>query len=203
MSLPKVFQTEVHTIPSSVPYLVPNSPTPDHLRIDPPPGGLSVGLVWATNPDNKSMYKSKSMPVSVLMPTLLSLLNLDLVHLHSLQFGDDASQLEPWLSHDSITVWKDRLKDFSDTAYVIHELDLVITVDTAVAHLAGALNKPTWLLLPDNADFRWLKDITDSPWYPSMRLFRQPSRGDWVGVASDLSDALAELTLLEFTSIPC
>jgi len=196
MSLPMVFGTEVDTVPSAVPFLHPNHPCPEHLRFEKPPGGLSVGVVWASNPDNKAMYKNKSLPLAVLMPCLLQLIDLDLIHLHSLQFGDDAAQLAPWSSHEGITVWKDRLSDFSETAHVIQQLDLVISVDTAVAHLAGALNIPTWVLLPDNADFRWLRKITTCPWYPSMRLFRQPERGNWAGLVDEVQEAFAEMTLL-------
>ena len=83
----------------------------------------------------------------------------------------------------------------------MRQLDLVISVDTAVAHLAGALNRPTWLLLPRNADFRWLKDRSDSPWYPSMRLFRQRQHGDWSGIVEDLRNAFEDLTQLEFSSL--
>ena len=93
------------------------------------------------------------------------------------------------------------LKDFSDTAHIVQQLDLVISVDTAVAHLAGALNRPTWLLLPQNADFRWLKERSDSPWYPSMRLFRQRQHGDWSGVVNDIRTAFQDLTLLDFGSL--
>jgi len=127
------------------------------------------------------------------MPRLLDLINLDLIDLHSLQFGDDAGQLDPWISHERITHWPERLSDFSDTAHVIRQLDLVISVDTAVAHLAGALNRPTWLLLPQNADFRWLKDRSDCPWYPSMRLFRQASHGDWAGVVDQVKAAFDDV----------
>jgi ADP-heptose:LPS heptosyltransferase len=93
--------------------------------------------------------------------------------------------------------WKDRLANFAETAHVLRQLDLVITVDTAVAHLAGALNKPTWLLLPQNADFRWLRQRSDSPWYPSMRLFRQTAHGDWSSVAAQLDQAFDTLLLLD------
>ena len=96
--------------------------------------------------------------------------------------------------------WKDRLQDF-DTAEVIQQLDLVITVDTAVAHLAGALNKPTWVLLPQNADFRWLRRRPDSPWYPSMRLFRQHVHGDWKSVADQLDEAFDSMLLLDTKSL--
>jgi hypothetical protein len=147
------------------------------------------------------MYRHKSMPLELLMPRLLDLINLDLIDLHSLQFGDDAGQLDPWISHERITHWPERLSDFSDTAHVVRQLDLVISVDTAVAHLAGALNRPTWLLLPQNADFRWLKDRSDCPWYPSMRLFRQTNHGDWAGVVNQVKAAFDELFLLNIDAL--
>ena len=80
---------------------------------------------------------------------------------------------------------------------MLSQLDLVITVDTAVAHLAGALNKPTWVLLPQNADFRWLRQRSDSPWYPSMRLFRQQAHGDWQSVADQLDEAFDTMLMLD------
>ena len=197
MSLPLVFGTELHTIPAPVPYLSSSLPTPPHLTVPPPPGGLYVGFVWASNPDNKAMYKNKSMPADLLMPRLVQLADLDLITLHTLQFGPDAEQLAPWRGHTRIVEWQDQLGDYSDTAFVVRQLDLVITVDTAVAHLAGALNRPTWLMLPHNADFRWLRDRVDSPWYPSMRLFRQQAHGDWVSVAEQVLAALDVLFLLD------
>ena len=94
------------------------------------------------------------------------------------------------------------LDDFSDTAHVIRQLDLVITVDTAVAHLAAALNRPTWLLLPRNCDFRWLLDRSDSPWYPRcLRLFRQPDHGDWDSVIEELHTAIDDLFLLDIAAL--
>ena len=88
------------------------------------------------------MYKNKSISLDLLMPCLLPALDLNLIELHCLQFGDDNSQLNPWRGVEGIIDWKDRLQDFSDTAYVVRQLDLVICIDTAVAHLAGALNRP-------------------------------------------------------------
>ena len=84
---------------------------------------------------------------------------------------------------------------------MINQLDLVISVDTAVAHLAGALNKQTWLLLPHNADFRWLHQRDDSPWYPTMRLFRQKQRGDWQSVMSELQAAFNGLFILDLPAL--
>ena len=123
------------------------------------------------------------------MPLFERLIDLDLIELHSLQFGADAEQIAPWRHRQEIHEWNNRLNDFSDTAHLLSQLDLVITVDTAVAHLAGALNKPTWVLLPQNADFRWLRQRSDSPWYPSMRLFRQQAHGDWQSVVDQLDEA--------------
>jgi tetratricopeptide (TPR) repeat protein len=196
MSLPNLFNTELHTIPCSVPYLRTSSLPPEELKITPPPGGISVGLVWATNPDNKPMYRNKSLPLAILMPLVLRLIDLDLIELHSLQFGDDSEQLNPWINIEEIHDWKDRITNFSDTAHLVRQLDLIISVDTAVAHLAGALNKPTWLLLPQNSDFRWMRKRIDSPWYPSMRLFRQTNHGDWQSVVSQLDQAFDTMLLV-------
>ena len=94
------------------------------------------------------------------------------------------------------------LHDFSDTAFVLQQLDLVISVDTAVAHLSAALNKPTWILLPWDSDFRWLLSRNDSPWYPgTVRLFRQQTRSDWAGVMNDLFSALDDLFMLDLSRL--
>ncbi len=197
MSLPLLFGTEIHTVPANVPYLSTTQSTPKNLVIPPSPGGLSVGFVWASNPDNKAMYRNKSMPAELLMPSLVNLAKLDLITIHSLQFGEDADEIGEWRDMPFITEWKDELKDYADTAHVIRQLDLVISVDTAVAHLAGALNRPTWLLLNVNADFRWLRERSDSPWYPSLRLFRQTAHGDWNSVVDQVKDALDVMFLMD------
>ena len=135
------------------------------------------------------------------MPRLVQLMDLDLIDVHVLQVGSDREQLDPWKDHERLTDWGDRLPDFAATATVIQQLDLVISVDTAVAHLAGALHRPTWLLLPQNADFRWLRERADSPWYPSMRLFRQPGVKDWSGLVAELNDALDQLVMFDVASL--
>ena len=201
MSLPRLFGTELHTVPSICPYLTVPNPPREALRVINPPGGISVGVVWASNPDNKAMYRNKSLPLALLMPLFERLIDLDLIELHSLQFGADAEQLAPWRHREEIHEWNNRLTDFSDTAQLLRQLDLVITVDTAVAHLAGALNIPTWVLLPQNADFRWLRQRSDSPWYPSMRLFRQEAHGDWQSVADQLEEAFDTMLLLDTKAV--
>ena len=113
--------------------------------------------------------------------------------MHSLQVGSDASQLEPWLHDRGIIDHSNHLKDFYDTACVISQLDLVISVDTAVAHLAGALDVPVWVMLQHNADFRWMRGRSDSPWYRSMTLFRQRQLGDWVSVIEQIKSNLVRL----------
>ena len=202
MSLPHLFGSDLCTLPSVMPYLRPPGVTPAHLQVATPPGGLSVGLVWAANPRNKAMYRHKSMPLRLLMPRLLDLLEMDLIDLHSLQFGDDRAQLDPYRNHERITDWSEVIDDFAETAHVVRQLDLVITVDTAVAHLAAALNRPTWVLLHRNSDFRWLLDGSDSPWYPGcLRLFRQVDHGDWDSVIKAVHTAVDDLFLLDFAAV--
>ena len=197
MSLPRLFGTELHSVPSICPYLQASAPPRDDLCVVNPPGGISVGLVWASNPTNKAMYRNKSLPLALFMPLFERLIDLDLIEVHSLQVGPDQEQLAPWRHRQEIHEWSPYLKDFSDTAQLLSQLDLVITVDTAVAHLAGALNKPTWVLLHQNADFRWLRHRQDSPWYPSMRLFRQQAHGDWQSVLDQLDEAFDTMLLLD------
>ena len=201
LSLPHLFGTDLSTVPSVTPYLKPPSEPPQHLRLRKPPGGLSIGIVWATNPKNKAMYRNKSMPASKLLPSLVDLVRLDLIELHSLQVGADADQLHPWRDLDRVNDWSGVVTDFADTAHLIQQLDMVISVDTAVAHLAGALGKPTWLLLAHNADFRWMHGCSDTPWYPTMRLFRQPRRGDWAGLMEEVQEALNQMFLLNLPAL--
>ena len=201
LSLPRLLGTTLDTIPSVTPYLKAPSPPPAELVVPAPPGGIAVGLVWASNPGNKAMYTKKSLPLELLLPRLLPAITNDLIEIHSLQVGDDANDLLPYQDVDGVHNWNGRLDHFGDTAHVVSQLDLVISVDTAVAHLAGALDLPTWVLLPSNADFRWLRDRTDSPWYGSMRLFRQPKRHDWAGAIDEVVDALGLVLGLDLDAL--
>jgi ADP-heptose:LPS heptosyltransferase len=108
------------------------------------------------------------------------------VQFHSLQKGKPVGQLDSLPGGARVDNLDPILADFSSTAAVLSHIDLVIAVDTSVAHLAGAMGRPVWTLLPFRPDWRWLLDRTDSPWYPGMRLFRQSAHGDWAGVMRDV-----------------
>ena len=139
LSLPHLFGTSLNTVPAAMPCFLPPGPPPQSLLVPPPPGGLALGLVWASNPDNKLMYGRKSLPLPELLEPLLPALREDLLELHCLQVGQDADALEPYSALPNIVNWNGRLGDFADTAHVVRQLDLVISVDTAVAHLASSL----------------------------------------------------------------
>ena len=201
LSLPRLLRSDLDTIPSVTPYLTAPGPPPEALLVPPPPGGLAVGLVWASNPGNKGMYRLKSLPLNLLLPRLLPAVQENLIELHSLQVGDDSRELDPFRRIDGVMDWNGKLNNFSDTAHVVSQLDLVISVDTAVAHLAAALDLPTWVLLPSNADFRWLRERSDTPWYSSMRLFRQRNRNDWTSAIDAVMEALGEVLALDMTQL--
>ena len=185
MSLPYILGTTLDTIPATIPYLFPPADAPAIPNSDRP----KVGLVWAGSPTHLN-DRQRSIPLRLFQ----DLLDVP-IQLYSLQKGDAAQQLNR-LDNASIIDLSDRLQDFADTAAAIAQLDLVITVDTAVAHLAGALGKPVWVLLPFAPDWRWMLDRADSPWYPTMRLFRQSAAGDWHGVIGEvLRSLLAEFNL--------
>jgi len=194
MSLPLAFATNLDTIPAQVPYLtVPAEAARAAAGLNWPTEGLRVGLAWAGSPIH-TRDRIRSMPLHVLDP----LFSVEDVHFFSLQMGEPAAQLSR--SKSEIVDLGALTGDMADTAAQIAHLDLVITVDTAIAHLAGALAKPTWILLPSSADWRWLRDREDSPWYPTVRLYRQPKPGDWPAVVAAVRDALVETAALHSPS---
>jgi tetratricopeptide (TPR) repeat protein len=187
MSLPAAFGTAIESIPAQVPYLrVPAEAKQSAESLEWPVDGLRVGLVWSGNPLFPE-DRLRSIPLSGFEP----LLALNGVHFFSLQMGPAASQLAE-VGAPAIDL-QPAIGDMADTAALIEKLDLVITVDTAVAHLAGALGKPVWVLLPFAPDWRWLMEREDSPWYPTMRLFRQPKFGNWPSVLERVRGELAVL----------
>jgi Tfp pilus assembly protein PilF len=188
MSLPAILGTTLETVPRQIPYLrapAASATLPSWIASTLP--GLKVGLVWIGEVSNP--YTNLR---SVGLERLVPLLELPGVYWHSLQVGQAAEELAVSKHAGRIADWGRHFADFGDTARAISQLDLVISVDTCVAHLAGALGKPVWTLLPFDADWRWMHGRTDSPWYPTMRLFRQGKRGDWPGVVSQIKVALRE-----------
>ncbi len=201
LSLPRLLKSDLSTIPAVTPYLKASTPPPERLLLPETPGGIAIGITWASNPGNKAMYRNKSMALAPLLNSLLPALENDLCSIHSLQVGKDAEELNPYRHHKGIQDWSEQLRNFSDTAHLINQLDLLISVDTGVAHLAGALAIPTWILLPCNADFRWLTDRNDSPWYDMVRLFRQTSHGCWLSCIDEVVDTLGSVMGLDLKEL--
>jgi hypothetical protein len=164
-------------IPCKVPYL---SGVPRALE----GSGLKVGLVWSGSATHIN-DRNRSIPLQLLAPLARSG-----VQFHSLQVGEAAAEAQRAPADLRLIDMSEAIRDFADTAGIIAALDLVISVDTAVAHLAGAMGKLVWLLLPFPSDWRWMLDREDSPWYPTMRLFRQQRTGDWGQVIRRVSAAL-------------
>jgi Tfp pilus assembly protein PilF len=192
LSLPEIFQTRLDTIPAEVPYLFANSQLIADWRermknLD----GFRIGINWRGRA-GKGTFRRRDIPLNNLLD-LASTIGTHWVPLTKEVVPEDMAQL----STQSNVFFPGSEIDtsngpFMDTAAIMKNLDLVITSDTAVAHLAGALGVPVWVALPFVPDWRWLLDRSDSPWYPTMRLFRQKSPGDWEGVFAEMTAALRE-----------
>ena len=192
MSLPFLFETRLDNLPAQLPYLHAEpglaASWADALGTAP---GLRVGLVWKGNPGFENDADRSLPSLSVLAP----LWGVDGVRFISLQKGAGEDEAAAPPAGQPLLHLGGRMADFADAAAIMVHLDLVIAVDTAMAHLAGALGKPCWLLLPHyQTDWRWFEDRTDSPWYPGvMRLFRQSPGGDWTPVVQAIAQALQTL----------
>ncbi len=188
LSLPRLCGTSsLEAVPANVPYLTAPIERRSHWRrrLDAVPARLRIGLAWAGNPANPD-DRYRSCP----LPALAGLFALPNVAWINLQLGAGREELRAVAT--PILDWGDEQTDYAETAALLAELDLIITVDTSIAHAAGALGRPVWVMLQQSADFRWLSERTDSPWYPSARLFRQPRAGDWSAVVADLRAALTD-----------
>jgi hypothetical protein len=189
--LPWAFGTTLATIPAGVPYLGADAAeiASWRARLAALPG-MKLGLVWAGEPRRGSEFEAmdarRSLPLAALAP-LGAVADVSLV---SLQLGTAAAQIVP--SGLALHDWTGELSDFAATAALMEALDLVITVDTAAAHLAGALGRKVWLLNRHDSCWRWLRDREDSPWYPTMRIFRQTAPGEWGPVVQRVAAALQE-----------
>jgi len=186
MSLPALLGTTLANVPAQVPY-IPVEPRAARSLVSVGEGELAVGFVWAGNPVHARDFL-RSAPLDAFR----ALASVPGARFFSLQKGEAAERELDSHPIDGVVNLAPHLNDFRDTAAVIDALDLVITVDTSVAHLAGALGKETWLLLPHVPDFRWMLEREDSPWYPTMRLFRQPAPRDWGTVFANVERALRE-----------
>jgi hypothetical protein len=180
LSLPLMFGTELDSIPAEVPYLhAPPARLEAWQERLGPRKQPRIGLTWW----GSQHIPKRSLSIDALLPVLL----LPGIEIHVLQ-KDLPPEQRAWLAtHPLVIDHGDELRDYADTAALISLLDLVVTIDTSVAHLAGALGKPVWIMLQYSADWRWLLDRDDSPWYPTARLFRQHRRGDWNGVVADVA----------------
>jgi Flp pilus assembly protein TadD len=198
MSLPRILQTTLETVPGEVPYLFADAKLAEHWAHQLVPSGpLRVGIVWQGNPRtwDRNLQRAdqrRSMPLRYFEP----LARVPGVQLFSLQKGAGAEQIAQVADRFPIIDLGSQFNDFSDTAAAMKNLDLVISSCTSPAHLAGALGVPIWMPLGFSACWRWLLDRDDSPWYPTMRLFRQKSHGDWTGVFARMAEALLDLTRL-------
>ncbi len=196
MSLPRILETTLESVPGEVPYLFADAELAERWanRLA-SLGTIRVGIAWQGNPKkwNRNLRcadERRSIPLRYFEP----LAQVPGVRLFSLQKGDGSEQMQEIAGRFPIVDLGSAVDDFSATAAVVKKLDLVISSCTAPAHLAGALGVPVWVALGFSACWRWLHDRDDSPWYPTMRLFRQKSPGDWTGVFERLADALQEFS---------
>jgi len=192
LGLPAVFKTQLSSIPNEIPYVhAVNDDIKRWHGIIPDSDQFKVGIVWSGN----TLFKA-NVPRSCTLNDFSILADIPEVKFYSLQVGDAAGQLagqaQQLPAGMSIVDLGQQLTSFADTAAVMQQLDLIITVDTAVAHLAGAMGRPVWTLLQYVPDWRWLMHGQNCPWYPGMRLFRQPRRADWGSVFKSVKHALNE-----------
>jgi hypothetical protein len=190
--LPRLHGTRLDTIPPVVPLAL------DPLRAERwaarmaervPAGLKRVGIVWAGRPTHKN-DRNRSIPFAVIANALGRVPGIALI---SLQKGDRSADATAYRGAAPLIDATPDIADYEDTATLIASLDVVVTVDTSVAHLTGILGKPGWVLLPFTPDWRWLRRRTDTPWYPSLRLFRQQAHGRWDAPLAAVAEGLATL----------
>jgi tetratricopeptide (TPR) repeat protein len=187
LSLPLLFDTTLETIPAAESYINadPLSRERWRVKVQHDNSGRNIGLVWAGSPTNtRGRYRSCA------LETFSPLAGIDNITFYSLQKGEASQQAKIPPKGMKLLDYTEEIHDFSDTAAFMQNLDLIISVDTAAAHLAGAAGRPVWTLLPFNPDWRWMLNREESPWYPTMRLFRQPSFGDWETVMARVAAEL-------------
>jgi tetratricopeptide (TPR) repeat protein len=191
LSLPRILGTSLATVPAQVPYLFADAKRIDHWRQElNPVNAFRIGIAWDADPRFRRLNQNRCIPLAEFAP----LGRLEGVRLFSLQKGPGIEQIRSVAGLFPVTDLSSRLETFEDTTAVMHNLDLVVSADIVVAHLAGALGVPVWVgvALPFASDWRWLLKREDSPWYPSMRLFRQQEQGHWADVFARMAAALQQ-----------
>lgn len=186
LSLPHLFQTTLSSIPQTIPYL--KAPAKS-VRL-PAKKSFKIGITWASGHQDVGLRRRRIDPKH-----FLTLLTLPQTSLFSLQKGPSSKQLSDLTGGALIEDLSPYIADFADTAAWLMQLDLLITADTAIVHLAGALARPVWVLLPYGSEWRWLLERTDSPWYPTVRLFRQTEPENWDKVFQEVLEALQKESL--------
>jgi tetratricopeptide (TPR) repeat protein len=188
LSLPLAFRTDLATIPADIPYItVPGDRIEQWDARLPPRRGRRVGIVWSGNSTHADDHNR-----SITLARMVPILNVPDIQFISLQKGLRDADAQTLAADSRLIDLAQHFADFDDTAAAIAALDLVISVDTSVAHLAGALGRPVWVLLPYCPDWRWLLDRSDSPWYPTAELIRQSRIGDWDSVIEQVRRKLSE-----------
>jgi tetratricopeptide (TPR) repeat protein len=188
MSLPLAFGATLATIPAPAAYLAPppgrSAAWAEAVAASP---RLKIGIAWFGRPTHRN-DRNRSLRLDRLLAAIPE--DVEVYGLHDRVRPEDADALA---ANPRLRRFEHRIGDFADTAALAAQMDLVVSVDTSIAHLAGAIGRPTWVLLPFSPDWRWLLGRADSPWYPSMRLFRQPAIGDWASVMAELHAGLTDL----------
>ena len=187
MSLPQTLGVRINNIPQTIQYInAPGDLAQQWAQKMGPKRRLRIGFCWSGRKD-AWLNRHKSVPFDVIHQMVLSNPDYEWINLQIDAEPEEAAAL----AAAGVTLYPNSIRDWADTAALVHNLDLVIGVDTAISHLAGALGRPTWIMLNQYAqDWRWLLGRDDSPWYPTVKLFRQPTRGDWHSVVKKISKYL-------------
>ena len=189
LSLPGLFKTTLQNIPTQTPLVAEEGAVEKWRgRVQRSGPAVNVGIAWAGSPSHRN-DRNRSMALADFAP----LATIPGACFYSLQKGEAAKQAAEPPGGMRLIDWADELLDFADTAALVANLDLVISVDTSVVHLAAAMGKPVWVLLPFLPDWRWMMNGEESPWYPRVRLFRQSKPGDWSKPMADVIEELRKL----------
>lgn len=185
LNLPAIFDTKIDNIPARIPYLSAEASKivywHDKIKTD----AFKIGIAWSGNPEHANDHNR-----SCALKYFTRLAKIKDIKLFSLQKGPGTEQINNWPENLELINLGQKFEDFTDTAAAIENMDLTISVDTSVAHLAGAMGKATWLLIPYESDWRWMLEREDSPWYPTIRLFRQKQHGNWDDVFQSATEQL-------------